>query len=68
MGDSPLCGSGEELGVCVVGETHLVDDLPLPMRAADDVGETGLVVPVLSCVRLEILPVRNTNNGDVKIF
>ena len=23
VSDSPLCGSGEELGVCVVGETHL---------------------------------------------
>ena len=23
MGDSPLCGHGEELGVCVVWETHL---------------------------------------------
>ena len=38
------------------------------MRTADDVSQTGLVVPVLSSVRLEILPVSNTNNGDVKIF
>ena len=51
-----------------MGETHLVDDLPLPMRTTDDVGQTRLIVPVLSSVRLEILPVRNTNNGDVKIF
>ena len=60
--DSPFCGFSEELGISVVTETHLVDDLSLTTGTTDDVRQTRLIVPVLRCGQFKILPVQN---GDV---